>query len=325
MTELLKVEDLHVHIETTGGLVKALNGVSFVQEQEQVYCLVGESGAGKSTLALAIMGLLPVSATVPAGRILFQGVDLLRASASHLQSIRGKDLSLVFQDPQAALNPVQTVGQQLVEVILAHSDFSDRVAESMAQEILRELGLPEPRRIMGEYPFSLSGGMCQRVMLAIALVMRPKLLIADEATSSLDVTLQAEILDRLKTLCKDFSSAILLITHDMGIVAHMANQVGVMYAGTLVESAPVIPVFHRSRHPYTWALIQALPRLDDTERRLQPLRGVPPDMVNLPEQCPFLPRCQKAVYTCRLERRPLIEEIEEEHYVACYNPIIPLG
>ena len=325
MAEILKVEDLHVHIETSGGLVKALNGVSFVQEEEQVYSLVGESGAGKSTLALAIMGLLPVSATVPAGRILFKGVDLLRASASHLRSIRGKDLSLVFQDARAALNPVQTVGQQLVEVILAHGDFSDRVAESMAQEILRELGLPEPRRIMGQYPFSLSGGMCQRVMLAMALVMRPKLLIADEATSSLDVTLQAEILDRLKTLCKDFSSAILLITHDMGIVAHMGNQVGVMYAGTLVESAPVIPMFHRARHPYTWALIQALPRLDDTERRLQPLRGVPPDMMNLPEQCPFLPRCQKAVYSCRLERRPLIEEIEEEHYVACYNPIIPMG
>ena len=324
MAEILKVEDLHVHIETTGGLVKALNGVSFVQEEEQVYCLLGESGAGKSTLALAIMGLLPVSATVPAGRILFQGVDLLRASASHLRSIRGKDLSLVFQDAQAALNPVQTVGQQLVEVILAHGDFSDRVAEGMAQEILRELGLPEPRRIMGQYPFSLSGGMCQRVMLAIALLMRPKLLIADEATSSLDVTLQAEILDRLKTLCKDFGSAILLITHDMGIVAHMGNQVGVMYAGTLVESAPVIPMFHRARHPYTWALIQALPRLDDTERRLQPLRGVPPDMINLPEQCPFLPRCQKAVNTCRVERRPLIEEIEEDHYVACYNPIIPM-
>lgn len=324
MAEILKVEDLHVHIETTGGLVKALNGVSFVQEEEQVYCLVGESGAGKSTLALAIMGLLPVTATVPAGRILFQGVDLLRASASHLRSIRGKDLSLVFQDAQAALNPVQTVGQHLVEVILTHSDFSDRVAEGMAQEILRELGLPEPRRIMGQYPFSLSGGMCQRVMLAIALLMRPKLLIADEATSSLDVTLQAEILDRLKTLCKDFGLAILLITHDMGIVAHMGNQVGVMYAGTLVESAPVIPMFHRARHPYTWALIQALPRLDDTERRLQPLRGVPPDMMNLPEQCPFLPRCQKAVNTCRVERRPLIEEIEEEHYVACYNPIIPM-
>lgn len=323
MAEVLKVEDLHVHIDTTVGMVKALNGVNFVQEEEQVYCLVGESGAGKSTLALAIMGLLPPSATVPAGRILFQGVDLLRASASHLRGIRGKEISLVFQDAQAALNPVQTIGQQLEEVILAHSDISSRAAESMAQEILRELGLPEPRRIMGQYPFSLSGGMCQRVMLAIALVMRPKLLIADEATSSLDVTLQAEILERLKTLCKDFGSAILLITHDMGIVAHMGDQVGVMYAGTLVESAKVIPLFHRARHPYTWALIQALPRLDDTARRLQPLRGVPPDMVNLPEQCPFLPRCPKAVNTCRVERRPLIEKIEAEHYVACYNPMIP--
>jgi oligopeptide transport system ATP-binding protein len=323
MAEILRVEDLHVHIGTTGGVVKALNGVSFVQEEEQVYCLVGESGAGKSTLALAIMGLLPPSATVPAGRVLFQGVDLLRASASHLRSIRGKEISLVFQDAQSALNPVQTVGQQLVEVILAHGDVSGRAAEGMAQEILRELGLPDPHRIMGQYPFSLSGGMCQRVMLAIALVMRPRLLIADEATSSLDVTLQAEILERLKNLCRDFGSAILLITHDMGVVAHMGNQVGVMYAGTLIESAPVVPLFHRARHPYTWALIQALPRLDDTSRRLQPLRGVPPDMVNLPEQCPFLPRCQKAVNTCRMERRPLIGEIEGEHYVACYNPMLP--
>ena len=323
MAEILRVEDLHVHIDTNTGTVKALNGVNIVQQYEEVYCLVGESGAGKSTLALAIMGLLPDTATVPAGRVIFDGVDLLRAGDSHLRRIRGKELSLVFQDAQAALNPVQPVGQQLQEVILAHSNISGRAAASMSQEILKELGLPEPSHIMNQYPFALSGGMCQRVMLAIALVMRPKLLIADEATSGLDVTLQAEILVRLKDLCRDFGSAILLITHDMGVVAHMGNQVGVMYAGTVVESAEVLPLFKEPRHPYTWGLIQALPRLDDARKRLEPLRGVPPDMVNLPEQCPFLPRCPKAVNSCRLEHRPLMQELEPGHHVACYNPVIP--
>ena len=322
MAEILKVENLHVHFDTAAGQVKALNGVSFVQEEDQVFCLVGESGAGKSTLALAIMGLLPQNATVPAGRVLFDEVDLLRANAGHLRRIRGKEISLVFQDAQAALNPVQTVGSQLEEVILAHQDIPTRAATTMCLEILRELGLPEPQRIMNEYPFSLSGGMCQRVMLAIALVLRPRLLIADEATSGLDVTLQAEILERLKSLCKDLHSAILLITHDMGIVAHMADEVGVLYAGTLAESAEVIPLFKEPRHPYTWALLQALPRLDDVDKKLAPLPGVPPDMINLPEQCPFLPRCQKATAKCRLDRRPLLEDIGPGHRVACYNPVL---
>lgn len=324
MAEILKVENLHVHFETAAGQVKALNGVSFVQEEDQVFCLVGESGAGKSTLALAIMGLLPQNATVPAGRILFDGVDLLSAGPGHLRRIRGKEVSLVFQDAQSALNPVQTVGSQLQEVILAHQDIPTRAATTMCLEILRELGLPEPQRIMNEYPFSLSGGMCQRIMLAIALVLRPRLLIADEATSGLDVTLQAEILERLKSLCKDLHSAILLITHDMGIVAHMADEVGVLYAGTLAESAEVIPLFKEPRHPYTWALLQALPRLDDVNKKLAPLPGVPPDMINLPEQCPFLPRCQKATAKCRQDRRPLLEDIGPGHRVACYNPVLTL-
>jgi oligopeptide/dipeptide ABC transporter ATP-binding protein len=177
---------------------------------------------------------------------------------------------------------------------------------------------------MGQHPFSLSGGMCQRVMLAIALVLRPKLLIADEATSGLDVTLQAEILERLKVLCKELHSAILLITHDMGIVAHMGDKVAVMYGGSLSETADVIPLFHEPRHPYTWALLQSLPRLDDVGKRLQPLRGSPPDMINLPEQCPFLPRCNKALSRCRLDRRPNLEEISPGHHVACFNPMTPL-
>ncbi len=322
MNETLRVEDLQVEFTTSAGPVKALNGISFAQEANQVYCIVGESGAGKSTLALAIMGLLPPSATVLQGRIIFDGVDLLRASPEHLRSIRGKDISMVFQDAQTALNPVQTVGAQLEEVIRTHTDKSAREANRMSQEVLRELGLPDPRRILGEYPFNLSGGMCQRVMLAIALVMQPRLLIADEATSGLDVTLQAEILERLKGLCRELNSAILLITHDLGIVAHMGQRVAVMYGGALAETADVIPLFREPRHPYTWALLQSLPRLDDVGKRLRPLRGSPPDMINLPEQCSFLPRCPKALSRCRQEPRPALEEIAPRHAVACYNPML---
>lgn len=323
MAEALRVENLQVEFETVGGQVKALNGVSFSQEENQVFCVVGESGAGKSTLALAIMGLLPPSARVLQGSIYFGGVDLLRASPEYLRSIRGKEISMVFQDAQTALNPVKTVGSQLEEVILTHTDKSAREANRMAQEVLRELGMPDPRRILGEYPFNLSGGMCQRVMLAIALVMQPRLLIADEATSGLDVTLQAEILERLKRLCRELNSAILLITHDLGIVAHMGNRVAVMYGGSLAETADVIPLFREPRHPYTWSLIQSLPRLDDVGKRLRPLRGSPPDMLNLPQECAFLPRCQKALSRCRQEPRPALTEIDADHWVACFNPMAP--
>lgn len=323
MSEILRVENLRVEFETQAGQVKALNGVTFSQEEGQIYCVVGESGAGKSTLALAILGLLPNSATLVEGNVYFNGVDLMRANHEYLRGIRGKEISMVFQDAQAALNPVQTVGAQLEEVILNHTNYSTRQANRMAQEVLRELGLPDPRRILGEYPFNLSGGMCQRVMIGIALVMQPKLLIADEATSGLDVTLQAEILARLKRLCQELNSAILLITHDLGIVAHMGNRVAVMYAGSLAETADVIPLFRDPRHPYTWSLIQSLPRLDDAGRRLQPLRGSPPDMVNLPEECAFLPRCHKALSQCRVNPTPPLEELEENHWVACFNPVMP--
>ena len=242
-----------------------------------------------------------------------------------MRHLRGNEISMVFQDAQAALNPVQLVGPQLEEVILAHIDVSPRVANQMAQDMLREVGMPEPRRIMGQYPFSLSGGMCQRVMLAIALVLKPKLLIADEPTSGLDVTLQAEILQRLRDLCVEQNASILLITHDMGVVAHMAQKVGVIYAGSLVESAEVIPLFKDPQHPYTWSLLQSLPRLDDPHKDLKPLRGTPPNMVTLPQECPFLPRCHKALSRCRVDPKPGLEEIKPGHQVACYNPVVPVG
>lgn len=322
MAEAFRLENLHVHYKTAAGPVKAVNGVSFALEEEQVFALVGESGSGKSTLALAIMGLLPESATVPEGRIIFHGVDLLRASPGYLRSLRGPQMSLILQDARAALNPVQQVGTQLEEVFLAHSSLSRREAHRRALDILWEMGLPEPRRIMDHYPFQLSGGMCQRVLLSIGMALKPRLLIADEPTSGLDVTLQAEILLRLKRLCQEFHASILLITHDLGIVAHMADRLAVMYAGTVVESGPVRTLFREPRHPYTRGLLQSLPRLDDPSKRLQPIRGSPPDMVNLPEECPFLPRCPKATSRCRSDLRPPLEEIDPDHGVACYNPML---
>ena len=322
MGVVLEVEDLRVEFRIPGGVVHALNGVSFTQEEEEVFCIVGESGAGKSALALAVMGLLPDNGAITGGRILFDGVDLVSAPEEYLRQLRGKTMSLVFQDAQSALNPVQTVGAQLTEVIITHSRLNRRAAGGVCQEMLRELGVPEPRRMMAAYPFTLSGGQCQRVMLAMALVMRPRLLIADEVTSSVDVTLQAEILERLKELSRDSRSAILLITHDMGVVANMARRVGVMYAGHLVEYAGLLPVFRQPRHPYTWSLLQTLPRLDAAGRRLQALRGVPPDMINLSEQCPFLPRCPKALARCREDAAPGLTEAAAGHWAACYNPVV---
>ena len=249
MAGTLKVENLYVRYSTQQGQVKALNGVNLSQEEGEVFCLVGESGAGKSTLALAIMGLLPPSATIEGGSIFYDGVDLLQASPEYLRHLRGKEISLIFQDAQSALNPTQLVGEQLEEVIRLHTDLTPRMANNMAQEILSEMGLPDPRRIMGQYPFSLSGGMCQRVMLAIGLAMGPRVLIADEPTSGLDVTMQAEILDRLRRLCREQRASILLITHDMGVVATMAQQVGVMYAGSIVETARGDPFVQAASAP----------------------------------------------------------------------------
>lgn len=324
MTELLKIEDLTVSFGTAAGRVQALNGVSLSLNEGEVYCVVGESGAGKTTLAMAIMGLLPRNADVSDGRIMFRDIDLLRAKPDQMRDLRGREISLVFQDAKAALNPIEAIGPQLEEVILEHSDISLRDANRMAQDMLFEMGLPDPKRVMGQYPFTLSGGMCQRIMMAIALVLRPKLLIADEPTSGLDVTLQAEMLQRLKELVKEQNSSILLITHDMGVVAAMANKVGVIYAGSVVETADVVPLFSRAQHPYTWSILKALPRLDDPGRRIEPLPGNPPDMINLPEGCPFTPRCFKAQNQCRVNPKPGLRELEEAHFVACHNPVVPV-
>jgi len=318
---ILNITNLYVQYDTPAGNIQALNGVSFDLFEEQIFCLVGESGSGKSTLALAILGLLPDNATVIAGDINFDGIDILASTDVELQKIRGREISIVFQDAQSALNPIHTIGSQIEEVVQAHLDLAPKAVTTLCQEVLRDVGLADPKNVMKQYPFNLSGGMCQRVMLATALVLQPRLLIADEATSGLDVTLQAEILERLKNLCKDFHSSILFITHDLGIVAHMADRVGVLYAGSVAESSDVLSLFREPRHPYTWSLLQALPRLDDERKRLRPLPGAPPDLINLPALCPFLPRCSKATSRCRSDRKPHLELVGEYHYVACYNQV----
>ena len=323
MSELLSIEDLTVSFGTSAGRVKALNNVSLTLNEGEVLCIVGESGSGKSTLALTIMGLLPHNTEISDGRIMYRDIDLLRAGADTMRDLRGREISLVFQDAQSALNPIESIGPQLEEVILAHSNVSLRGANQMAQDMLFEMGMADPKRVMGQFPFALSGGMCQRVMMAMALVMRPKLLIADEPTSGLDVTLQAEILHRIRNLVKEQNASVLLITHDMGVVAAMANTVGVIYSGNVVESAEVVPLFRRPQHPYTWSLLQALPRIDDPGRRIEPLPGTPPDMIKLPAECPFLPRCFKAQSQCRNDPKPKLAEIEGMHFVACYNPVVP--
>ncbi len=323
MTALLSIEDLTVSFGTSAGRVKGLNNVSLSLEEGEVYCVVGESGSGKSTLALSVMGLLPQNAEVADGRIMYKDIDLLRAGPEQMRDLRGREIALVFQDAQSALNPIECIGPQLEEVILEHSDISLRNANKMAQDMLFAMGLPDPKRVMGQYPFALSGGMCQRIMMAMALVLRPKLLIADEPTSGLDVTLQAEILQRIRELVKEQNASVLLITHDMGVVAAMAKKVGVIYAGNVVEDAAVVPLFRRSQHPYTYSLLQALPRMDDPEKRIEPLPGSPPDMINLPMECPFLPRCFKAQSECRSNVKPRLVETENNHFVACYNPVIP--
>ena len=319
MSEVLRVKDLHIRFRTKEGEVKAVNGVSFSLEEGSTLCLVGESGAGKSTTALSLLGLLPKSARVVKGAVQYRDLDLLSADKRTLQRIRGKDISIVPQEPRAALNPILTIGVQVEEQILAHTSSTKKEATDLAMSMLRETGLPDPKNILKRYPFQLSGGMCQRVMLSMALALRPKVIIADEPTSSLDVTLQAEILERLKHFCKELRSSMILITHDMGIVAQMADNVAVMYAGSIVEYTDVRTLFKRARHPYMWGLFQSLPRLDQPERRFEPIAGNPPDMVNLPGQCTFLPRCPKVLSECRLEPMPALEDVEPGHKVACYN------
>ncbi|WP_322796856.1 ABC transporter ATP-binding protein [Tepidiforma sp.] len=318
---LLEVIDLDVQYRTRDGAVHALSGVSLRLEPGQVLAVVGESGSGKTTLASAIPRLLPQQAAV-SGAVRFQGTDLLQLPERDLRPYRGRRIAMVFQDPIAGLNPVLDIGSQVAEILTSHLPLGRREARERAIDILASVGLHDPERIARAYPFQLSGGMCQRVMIAIATALDPDLLIADEPTSALDVTVQAQILAQLETLRERRGTAILLITHDFGVVARIADAVAVMYAGRIVEEGPVRDLLRSPLHPYSRALLDTLPRLDAPREALHQIPGHPPDLATPAERCPYLPRCSKALSRCRQEPAPGLEQPGgATHRVACYNPV----
>jgi peptide/nickel transport system ATP-binding protein/oligopeptide transport system ATP-binding protein len=323
---ILQVQDLRAEFVTPDGIVRAVNDVSFSLAPGKTLVLTGESGSGKSTIALAIMGLLPTpSGRVTAGSVYLKGRELLTMDAEQRRMLRGREIAIVFQDPSSSLNPVLSVGQQVEEIITNHLDVTRREARRRAIEVLRRIGLPEPAEVVKRYPFQLSGGMAQRVMIAIATALLPDVLILDEPTSALDVTVQAAILDDLQRLQREHGTSIVMITHDLGVVAQMADDVAVMYAGSIVEYSDAQAVFSRPRHPYTWSLLNSRPRWDkdrDDAHRLMAIRGTPPSLIDLPDECAFLPRCPKATSICRVEPTPPLGPIEGNgHLIACYNPI----
>jgi oligopeptide/dipeptide ABC transporter ATP-binding protein len=320
MEPILDVRDLRVSYREPERTVQAVGGVDLALAPGRVVAVVGESGSGKTTLALSVLGLLPNNATVESGNVLFESRDLLRAEPEVLRQVRGRRISMIFQDPVSGLNPVLPIGAQVAEVVKTHLQVSKREARTMTVEALRAQGLPQPERVAESFPFHLSGGMCQRVMIAMATVLEPAVIIADEPTSALDVTMQAAILHELDTLRRKSATAILLITHDLGVVASLADEVSVMYAGRIVERGFAETVFARPQHPYTAALMAARPRLDDPLRRLVQIRGAPPDLSALTGACAFLPRCTKGVNACRTEPWPELTE-RESHAVACFNPV----
>lgn len=318
---LLEINDLHTHFTTKEGTVKAVNGVSLALKENSILGLVGESGSGKTVTALSILRLLPSPGETVRGHVWYENKDLLRLGTEEMRQIRGREIAIIFQDAGVALNPMITIGRQVEEIMLAHTDMGGGQATARAIELLTEMGIPDAKKMLDRYPFQLSGGMAQRVMLAMGVAMKPKVLIADEPTSNLDVTLQAEILQRLKQLRDERRTAILLITHDLGVIAQMADTVAVMYGGSIIEIADTRTLYERPLHPYTWGLFQTLPRLDSPGQGLRPLQGAPPKMLGPPDRCPYLDRCPKAVNPCRAEPMPPLVETEPGHLVACYNPI----
>ena len=317
---LLDVQHLQTHFFTRSGIAKSVEDVSFTIDPGETLGLVGESGCGKSVTSLSIMRLVDRPGKIVGGKIYFKGEDIVEMDEEDLHKLRGGQIAMIFQDPMTSLNPVHTVGFQIAEAVKAHLKMDDRAANNRALEMMERVRIPEARRRMSHYPHEFSGGMRQRVMIAIALSCNPQLLIADEPTTALDVTIQAQVLDLMKGLATEFRTATLLITHDLGVVAGTCERVAVMYAGRIVETAPTSTIFSQPAHPYTQALLQAVPR-PDTPRgaKLTAIGGQPPNLVNLPPGCPFAPRCRKAQPRCRAER-PLLENVAPNQKVACFYP-----
>jgi oligopeptide/dipeptide ABC transporter ATP-binding protein len=319
MTEpLLRVSDLHTRFFTDDGVVQAVNGVSFDLHEGESLGIVGESGCGKTMTALSIMGLVPEPGRVTGGEIRFRGEDLLRKRAEDMRDIRGRDIAMIFQDPLSSLNPVLRNGFQIEEAITAHRDVPRGQAQRQAVDLLRKVRVQAPEARANDYPHQLSGGMRQRTMIAMGLANEPALLIADEPTTALDVTVQAQILELLRDLNRELGTAIVMITHNLGVVAGLCSRVIVMYAGQIVEEGPVDEIFERPQHPYTWALLRSVPRIDAVRHeRLRSIEGLPPDLVQPPSGCRFHPRCPFRVDRCFADEPPL-EVVGPGQRAACW-------
>jgi oligopeptide transport system ATP-binding protein len=319
VTHLLEVKNLEVNFKTFGGEVKAVRNVSFHVDKGEIVAIVGESGSGKSVTVQTIMGLIPTPpGIVKNGEILFQNKDLLKLSKKEMQKIKGSKISMIFQDPMTSLNPTMRIGKQIEEALIVHQKLSKAEARERAVEMIRLVGIPNPKERYNQYPHEFSGGMRQRAMIAIALACNPELLIADEPTTALDVTIQAQVLDLMKDLKEKTNTAIILITHDLGVVAETAERVIVMYAGMMVESGSVNELFENPRHPYTWGLMDSIPDTNaEHKSRLVPIEGSPPDLFAPPQGCPFAPRCKYAMEICLSEMPPAFE-IGVGHHSRCW-------
>ena len=314
---MLEVRDLHTSFFTPAGEVKAVNGISFNLDQGKVLGIVGESGSGKSVTAYSIMQILEKTGKIISGSIKFNGEELVGAGEKAMKHIRGNKISIIVQDPMTSLNPTYTIGHQLMEAILLHTNRNKKQAYDRAVEMLRLVNVNEPEKRMKQYPFEFSGGMRQRVMIAMALACEPDILIADEPTTALDVTIQAQILELMQSLQKELGMAIIMITHDLGVVAQMCDEVIVMYAGSICEQGTADEIFYNPKHEYTKGLMRSIPTLDSDGKKLEPITGTPIDLLNMPEGCPFAPRCDAAMKIC-LRQRCQRMQINENHQAACW-------
>ena len=317
---MLEVKNLHTSFFTGAGEVKAVNGVSFTLEKGKVLGIVGESGSGKSVTAYSIMQILEKTGKIVDGSIRFNGQELVGAGEKVMKTIRGNKISIIFQDPMTSLNPTYTIGHQLMEAIILHTNRTKKQAYDRAVEMLRLVNVNEPEKRMNQYPYEFSGGMRQRVMIAMALACEPDVLIADEPTTALDVTIQAQILELMQSLQRELGMAIIMITHDLGVVAQMCDEVIVMYAGSICEQGTADEIFYNPKHEYTKGLLRSIPTVDSDGGRLQPIAGTPIDLLNMPAGCPFAPRCEAAMKICIRERCERME-INENHAAACWQNV----
>ena len=314
---LLSVQDLHTTFTTDNGLVQAVNGVSFNLDERKVLGIVGESGSGKSVTAYSIMQILAENGSITGGKILFKGEDISKWNEKQMSGFRGKNCSIIFQDPMTSLNPVFTVGSQIMEAIKLHTDKKGAEARARAVEMLKLVGINEPEKRMKQYPFELSGGMRQRAMIAMALACEPDILIADEPTTALDVTIQAQILELMLDIQKKLGMAIIMVTHDLGVIAEMCDEIIVMYGGRVCERGTADEIFYNPKHEYTKGLLHSIPSIDGSKERLQSIEGTPINMLNMPKGCAFCPRCKEAMKIC-LEQLPPEQQINDWHKASCW-------